>query len=271
MKRKALITLSAVACVSACAIGLAGCGMFGGDNGDGKEQFAVYHLNGGYFGSDADEEEEYKYPLSDDEKSFFPMKAKKDTWIFDGWYFDEQLSEAYSDSRFGELRATGNDVNLYAKYIDEVTVTKENFTEYFNVYSRWNGGGSIGNAGITYSISPLVTFDPTGSAESIEVEINPVLTLDNKVVWDGGISLVELTPENDYSVSGVKAINKSVQFNVLGRTHYYELKTQSFKMKLFHNEPVNITLELNGGECESNSITVNGCKKLLKSDLPTPR
>lgn len=273
MKRNALITLSAIACVSACAIGLSGCGLFGGTDDD-KQQFAVYHLNGGYFGYDADEEEEYKYPLSDNEKSFFPMTAKKDTWIFDGWYFDEELTEVYSDSHFSELRATGNDVNLYAKYIDEVTVTKENFTEYFKVYSRWNGGGSIGNAGITYSITPLVTFDPANSTQSVEVEINPVLTLNNEVVWDGGKSVMALTPENDYSVSGVKAIDSSgagVKFDMIGRTHYYELKTQSFKMKLFHSEPVNIALELNGGECESNAITVNGCEKLLKSDLPTPQ
>jgi len=274
MKRKILLVFLSLICVTTCTLGLSACGLFGGKPAE-KQKFAVYHLNGGYFGEDDDEDETYTYTLSDDGiNSFTPMKAKKQTWVFQNWYFDENLTEEYSLERFKELYATRENVDLYAKWVDEVTVTADNFTEFFKDSSRWNGGGSIGNAGIIYSVTPIVVFDPENSAQSFEVEINPVLTANNEVVWDGGKSTVALTQENDYALSGVKAIDKSaagVQFDILGRTLIWELKTQSFDMKLLHKVPVNITLELNGGECASDTLTVNGGDELTAEDLPSPR
>lgn len=272
MRKKLTITFLLFVCVCACTFGLSACGLFG-DKGGSKKCCAVFHFNGGYFNKDDGYGEEYSYTLYNGE-TFDPGKAKKDTWIFDNWYFDEGLTEKYSDNRFEELRKTRENIDLYANYIDEVTVDKNNFKEYFSVYSRWNGGGSIGTAGITYSITPKFVYDPANSAESIEVEINPVLTRNYEVVWDGGKSTVALTPENDYSVSGVKAIDSSgagIRFDIMGNTLNYELKTQPFNIKLFHNVPVNIALELNGGECEKEALTVTGCEQLLKSALPTPQ
>jgi len=274
MKRKFLLALLSLVCTLCCAFGLSACGLFGGDNDnddDKNDKFAVYHLNGGYFGDDADEGEEYRYPL--DDGTFFPMKAKKDTWVFENWYFDSGLTEVYSDSRFTELRASRNTVDLYAKYVDEVVITKDNFKEYFKVSSRWNGGGNIGNAAIRYSITPVMTFDPENSTKSIDVEINPVLTSNNEVVWDGGKSTVNLNPDNDYSIDGIKAIDSSgagIKFDIIGRTLDYELKTLSFKMKFLHKVPVAITLDLDGGECDQETINATGSEYLLKSSLPTP-
>ncbi len=274
MKRKVLIAITSALCVICCALGLTACGMFGGDGGK-KEQYAVYHLNGGYIGSDPEDTEDYSYYLSPDSSgTFSPLKAKKQTWLLENWYFDEELTEVYSDSRFEELRARQDNVDLYAKWTDEVIVTKDNFKEFFKVTSGWNGGGSIGNAGVKYSISPVMTFDPLNSAESFEVEINPVLTLNNSVVWDGGKSTVALTSGNDYSCSGVKAVDSSgagVRFDIFGRTLDYKLLTQSFRMKLLHNIPIDVTLDLDGGECESDKLTVNGCELLEKESLPTPQ
>lgn len=274
MKKRILLTALFVACIAACAIGLSACGLFGADNEKPEDKYAIYHLNGGYIGGDPEDTDNYDQLLSGGGAAFKPITPKRETWIFDAWYFDDQLTEVYTESRFEALRASKDSVDLYAKWIDEVTVTKSNFLDYFYVTSRWNGGGTIGNAGISYSVSPKMTFDPDNSAESIELQINPVLTNGGNVVWDGGKSVVTLTPETDYYISGVKKIDSSgagVKFDITGRTLDYSLVTPSFTMKLLHNVPMDITLELDGGQCESNVLSVKGCDKLCADDLPTPK
>ncbi len=42
-------------------------------------------------------------------------------------------------------------------------------------------------------------------------------------------------------------------------------------MKFIHKVPIEITLELDGGECESETLTVNGSEELPKDSLPTPQ
>ncbi|MDE6676742.1 MAG: InlB B-repeat-containing protein, partial [Clostridia bacterium] len=103
------------------------------------------------------------------------------------------------------------------------------------------------------------------------VEVTPVLTNNNEVVWSSETTTVTLTSEADYSCSYLKKINASavgVAFNIAGKTLEYELLTESFQMKLMHKVPVEITLDLGGGETEVYNAT--GSVKLLKSDLPTP-
>ncbi|MBD5636705.1 MAG: InlB B-repeat-containing protein [Clostridia bacterium] len=273
MKKKALIAGTMLACAVSCALGLAACD-FDGNNGDDNKKYVVYHLNGGYYGSDSDDTEEHRSTLYDNE-IFIPSKAKKDTWLLENWYFDEDLTEVYSEARFAQLRAQKDEIDLYAKWIDEITVTKENFTEYFSVSSRWNGGGTVGsggNASIYYSISPKMTFDVANSAESFEVEVTPILSgANNEIVWSGTTETVTLTSEANYSCSYAKKIDASadgVKFNTLGRTLEYELLTESFQMKLMHKVPVQITLDL--GDGATDTYTATGSEKLLKSDLPTP-
>ena len=271
MKKKLTAVVVAASAAVACVFGLAACD-FGGD-GEEKEQYAVYHFNGGYQGYDSEDTQDYKYHLSDNE-IFIPTKAKRDTWVFENWYFDEALTEEYSAERFEQLRAQKNEIDLYAKWTDEITVTKENFTEFFLVSSRWNGGGTAGsggNAGIYYSISPKMTFDPVNSAESFDVEVTPVLTNNNAVVWSSETTTVTLTSEDDYSCSYLRKIDSSaagVQFDIMGRTLDYKLLTESFKMKLLHKVPVQITLDLGGGETDVLNATAS--EKLLKASLPEP-
>ncbi|MDE5755953.1 MAG: InlB B-repeat-containing protein [Clostridia bacterium] len=275
MKRKVLIAVMAIVCVISCALGLAACNFGNGDdggNGGYKEKCAVYHFNGGYSGYNSEDTRDYRCYLPDTE-DFTPLIAKRDTWVFENWYFDEALTEVYSDERFAELRAQKDEIDLYAKWVDEITVTKDNFTEYFLVSSRWNGGamaGSGGNAGIYYSISPKMTFDPANSAESFEVEVTPVLTNNNVVVWSSETSVVTLTSEDDYSCSYLRKINSSavgIQFNIAGRTLEYKLLTESFKMKLVHKVPIEITLDLDG---DTDVLNATGSEKLLKDSLPEP-
>ncbi len=98
---------------------------------------------------------------------------------------------------------------MYAKWIDEITITEENFADYFMIKSSWNGGTSTYNAAIKYSITPLVVFDPQNSAESFEVEIDPILTYDGEVVWHGSAVIVSLTPDMDYSYSDAVKLDSS--------------------------------------------------------------
>ena len=271
MKRKVLLALTSLACVVSCALGFAACDLFGGgNNGDDNKKYVVYHMNGGYYGSDPDNTEDHRSTLYDNE-IFKPTKAKKDTWLLENWYFDADLTEAYTEASFAELRAQKDEIDLYAKWIDEITVTKDNFTEYFKVSSRWNGGGTIGNAGISYSISPNFIFDPENSAQSVEVEVTPVLRNNNTVVWRGEAIAKELTFENDYSCGATIRLPSSaadIEFDIREKTLEYKLLTESFTMKLLHKVPVTITLDL--GDGETDAYTATGSEKLLKSDLPTP-
>ncbi|MDE6676411.1 MAG: hypothetical protein K2K12_01695, partial [Clostridia bacterium] len=134
MKRKLLLATTMVACAVSCVLGFAACDFGDGDNGDDNKKYVVYHLNGGYYGSDSDDTEDHRSTLYDNE-IFILLKAKKDTWVLENWYFDEALTEVYSEARFAQLRAQQDEIDLYAKWIDEITVTKDNFTEYFSVSS----------------------------------------------------------------------------------------------------------------------------------------
>lgn len=275
MKKKIFLIILSLICVSACALGLAACNLFGGNNNDSGRQCVIYHLNGGHIRGDTLQRDEYEYYLPDFYYAgFSPLKAQKDTWALENWYFDGELTDAYTDEGFEKLRNKGNDIHLYAKWIDEITITKDNFTEFFKVTSKWNGGLNVGNAAISYSITPLMAFDPEYSAENFELEITTMLSSNNSVVWNGGKAVITLSSENDYSFSGIKLIDSSgsgVIFDIGGKTLDYNLKTESFKMKLLHKVPIEITLNLDGGECEKDTLTVNGSEKLLKNSLPTPQ
>ncbi len=205
--KKILATVLAALSVAVCAGALAACG----DNDDGgeKKQYAVYHLNGGYIGDPEDTEDYRQYLHEDTAGSFKPLKAKRETWVFENWYFNEELTEAYSEQRFEELRARQDEVDLYAKWIDEITITKENFAEFFKVSSRWNGGATIGFAGINYSISPIMAIDSLISTASFEVEITPILTNNNSVVWSDKKFIETLTSETNYSCDRVIRLGSS--------------------------------------------------------------
>lgn len=274
MKKKILIAAITLIGAVCLASGLAACDFSGNGENNKKEDVKVtYHLNGGYFLGDKEETAEFTVYLKPEEiSSFKPMQANRDTWILENWYTDENCDEEFDSSSFIQIANSNKSVDLYAKWIDEITVTKENFTEFFSVTSRWNGGGTVGNAGISFSFKPKFAIDPDLSAESVSINATPVLSNNGSIVWSGKTKPVSLDGDKDYYYEAVSAIDSSaagIQFDITGETLKWELVTKSFKIKLLHGN-VLVTLNADGAKLESYEISVAAGDKLLKTDLPTP-
>ncbi|MDE6293788.1 MAG: InlB B-repeat-containing protein, partial [Clostridiales bacterium] len=179
-------------------------------------------------------------------------------------------TEKFSNSHFVELYNAKAKIDLYANWIDRITVTKDNFTTFFKISSRWNGGlNAGGNAAINYSFEPTMAYDPELSAQSIEISVTPHIGS-----WSNGSNTISLLVADDYYYYGQKRIDSSAagtQFQIGESTLSWTLITESFELQLLHSDPITIHLDLDGGECEKDSFDVEGGHKLLKSELPTPK
>ena len=270
---KKLRVIMIALCICACALAFAACDM-GGGNSEDNRLCVTYHTNGGYIGGDENETSDYVREIEPDEiADYKPATARKDTWLFGGWFTDELCNNEFDPSMLEELAGEDKNLDLYAKWVDTVTVTKKNFTEFFSVYSRWNGGATIGNAAITYEFKPKMILDPAFSAEQVEISVTPVLTNNNQTVWSGETKSIFLTREEDYRYFrryNLPSSAANIEFNMLGKTLDWELVTPSFEIKLLHRVPLTVTLELNGGACEKSELTVAGGDVLSKDDLPVP-
>ena len=240
---------------------------FGESSPKTAEYAITYHLNGGK------PDDNWYYDVVDDDTvmvrieqvvpptgKYRPLGVERKTWFFGGWYTDPDCTEA-----FEILPADDTDVDLYAKWTDKITVTKENFKEYFTVNSRWNGSLTIPGAAVVYSFEPKYTIDPTRSEGTVNVTATPHLSS-----WRGQTRSVALNAENDFSFSSSAAINQEVQFYLYDSTLDYDVETESVDLYLLHEDPIDVTLELNGGTLESGVISVPGGDKLKKEDLPVP-
>jgi len=268
--KKSVISVLLITFVTLIACSLTACFFEKTDDKD-DEIYVTYHLNGGYRNGDPTYTEDYDSfvrPL--DLYEYKPITAEKDTWYLQGWYFDEQLTEKFSNSRFVELYEAKAKIDLYANWVDRVTVTKDNFDEFFKVSSRWNGGlNAGGNAAINYSFEPVMAYDPTLSTQSIEISVTPHIGS-----WSNGSNTILLQSDDDYFYYGQKRIDSSAagtQFQIGASTLSWTLLTESFELQLLHRDPLTIHLDLDGGVCEKDSLEVEGGRKLLKSDLPTPQ
>ena len=271
MKKK-IVGFVAIAAISVSACLLTACGLFGGEEPSERDDrvTVMYHLNGGYHGGDPANTEDYTYSvIRSDRYSYEPFGEKKDTWYLEGWYFDEEFTEKFSHARFVELYEIGEQIDFYANWVDRVTVTKDNFTEFFKVSSRWNGGLTAGgNAAIIYSFEPVMAYDPTTSAQNIEISVTPHLG-----DWSNGSTTVYLESDDDYYHYGQKRVDSSAagtEFQIGSSTLTWSLVTTSFELTLLHRDPITIQLDLDGGECDTDTITKEGGSTLSEEELPTP-
>lgn len=261
-------------CICACAFSFAACDM-GGGNSEDNRLYVTYHTNGGYIGGDENETSDYVREIEPDEiADYKPATARKDTWLFGGWFTDELCNNEFDPSMLEELAGEDKKLDLYAKWTDTVTVTKKNFTEFFSVYSRWNGGATIGNAAITYEFKPKMILDPAFSAEQVEISVTPVLTNNNQTVWSGKTSSIYLKSSEDYFYDGTLRVDNSaagIEFNPVGKTLDWELVTPSFEIKLLHRVPLTVTLEIgDGATCDESELSLKGGDVIEKDDLPVP-
>ena len=261
-------------CICACALAFAACDMGGGSQMDDR-LCVTYHTNGGYIGGDENETSDYVREIEPDEiADYKPATARKDTWLFGGWFTDELCNNEFDPSMLEELAGEDKKLDLYAKWTDTVTVTKKNFTEFFSVYSRWNGGATIGNAAITAEFKPKMVLDPAFSAESVEISVTPVLTKNNQTVWSGKTSSIYLKSSEDYFYDGLLRVDNSaagIEFNPVGKTLDWELVTPSFEIKLLHRVPLTVTLEIgDGATCDESELSLKGGDVIEKDDLPVP-
>ena len=261
-------------CICACALAFAACDM-GGGNSEDNHLYVTYHTNGGYIGGDENETSDYVREIEPDEiANYKPATARKDTWLFGGWFTDELFNNEFDPSMLEELAGEDKKLDLYAKWTDTVTVTKKNFTEFFSVYSRWNGGATIGNAAITAEFKPKMVLDPAFSAESVEISVTPVLTKNNQTVWSGKTSSIYLKSSEDYFYDGLLRVDNSaagIEFNPVGKTLDWELVTPSFEIKLLHRVPLTVTLEIgDGATCDESELSLKGGDVIEKDDLPVP-
>ncbi len=271
---KKLRVIMIALCICACALAFAACDMGGGSQKDDR-LCVTYHTNGGYIGGDENETSDYVREIEPDEiADYKPATARKDTWLFGGWFTDELCNNEFDPSMLEELAGEDKKLDLYAKWTDTVTVTKKNFTEFFSVYSRWNGGATIGNAAITAKFKPKMVLDPAFSAESVEISVTPVLTNNNQTVWSGKTSSIYLKSSEDYFYDGLLRVDNSaagIEFNPVGKTLDWELVTPSFEIKLLHRVPLTVTLEIgDGATCDESELSLKGGDVIEKDDLPVP-
>ena len=231
------------------------------------EYTITYHLNGG-----KPKINEYYKEIDDDTVmvqiqqivpptgGYKPLEVERETWFFDGWYTDSDCTQEYTI-----LPADNTFVHLYAKWSDKITVTKDNFKDYFNVSSRWNGGLTIPGAAIVYSFTPKYTPDPARSEGSIKISATPHLSS-----WHGNTNLIILNAENDFTYSSAAAIDREVQFHLYDSTLNYALDFDSVDLYLLHKDPIPVTLELDGGTLENNVVSMPGGDTLKKDALPVP-
>ncbi len=261
-------------CICACALAFAACDMGGGSQKDDR-LYVTYHTNGGYIGGDENETSDYVREIEPDEiADYKPATARKDTWLFGGWFTDELCNNEFDPSMLEELAGEDKKLDLYAKWVDTVTVTKKNFTEFFTVSSRWNGGLGTNNAAITAEFKPKMVLDPAFSAESVEISVTPVLTKNNQTVWSGKTSSIYLKNSEDYFYDGTLRVDNSaagIEFNPVGKTLDWELVTPSFEIKLLHRVPLTVTLEIgDGATCDESELSLKGGDVIQKDDLPVP-
>ncbi|MDE6691260.1 MAG: InlB B-repeat-containing protein [Clostridia bacterium] len=224
----------------------------------------VFHLNGGYSRYyDIEDDCVTRQVEEGDKAEFSPISLTKSTWLFDGWYTDEDF-----ENEFESLEAKSTEtVHLYAKWTDKVTVTPENFRDYFSVNAQWNGMTVVGRAAVNYSVTPKdgYVFDPIRSTSFIEISATP--TLGDS--WAGSELGITLGEGNDFSFYGSTTIQKAIQFNIFSAKLEYEVQTPSAELYLLHKDPITVTLDY-GGVLENETSSVNGGSVLWKNDLTAP-
>ncbi|MDE6667693.1 MAG: InlB B-repeat-containing protein [Clostridia bacterium] len=264
MKKSAVLISLCLA--AGCAVFAAGCFFTprGEDSPpENKPTTVTYHLNGGYFVDyKVDDDGTYSREVYNSSKpNFKPINARRDTWIFDGWYYDEQLTEPFVGVG---LPQDSEEVHLYAKWNDKITVTAENFEDYFFVSAKWNGYNYIPAAGVQYEVSPKWNIDPVKTTVSIEFSATPKLGS-----WIGEEHAFTVEGDRRFKAGGMQFIDKTMIFST-GATVTYHFQPEEFDIYLLHKDPLTVTFDPCGGTVDTPTVEFEGGSEVLKSSLPQP-
>ena len=265
MKNKSAIFIP-VCFAASCAVLASACFFKpqGSDDGEPEKNTVtvIYHMNGGESSDNPAEADGTVHKTIYDPSTFRPITASRETWLFDGWYYDGQFTNQFSGTG---LSQDSGDVHLYAKWNDKITVTPENFKNYFSVTAQFNGVLTIPGAALKYEISPKQKIDPVRSTGSIELTATPVISS-----WSAGKMDITLNSENNFKYAGSAAINEEVEINIFGGSLNYVVNTPAFELYLLHNDPLTVTFDACGGTVDTPTISANGGSYIRKSDLPVP-
>ncbi|MCM1437833.1 MAG: InlB B-repeat-containing protein [Roseburia sp.] len=266
--RKAVTAFLTLAAAVFCAAGFAACSS--SESGNGYKTFNItYHLNGGemrqgqyYNVNDDGTVSREIYYDKESTGTVNQIDVERDTWILDGWYLDGDFQE-----KFTVFDTNGQeDIDLYAKWTDKITVTRENFKDYFKISSGWNGGLNVGNAAVKYSFEPKYTLDPSKCTVEISVSATPHLGS-----WTGSEREITLTADNDYSFSASAKVTDATEFILGEATLNYTVDIpEPVELYLLHKDPITVTLDTDGGTVETPQFSVAGGDTLKSADLPEP-
>ena len=275
MKRLALGTLM-IAMFVMPAIFLTGC-FRGGGGGPivTPHTTVIFHLNGG--------EPTATWPVVENgrvtqdvyesnKESFNPIAVRRDRWIFEGWYLDQEFTTRFQSLPLGNQ----DDVNLWARWTDRVVVTPQNFTQYFTVSARWNGLFQVPGSAVNITVTPRHIIDPTRSTEDITLRITPLLPpvpdggANNG--WVGTPSTSLLLNSNDFHLArtiNFPAATIGVTFALQGSFANVVMDQEYFVMYLLPADDITVSLNLNGGQ-GTEQVTVRGGDTLQTADLVAP-
>jgi len=267
MKRKIAILIIIFVSAVCAALGFSACLNLRGNEGSTK---IIYHLNGGvpvnfYQEITCDTVED---TVSAQRKEYYDqIEVKKETWIFDGWYTDAACK--YQFNAFPAQNV--EEIDLYAKWTDKITVNSDNFATYFSVHAQWNGALTIPWAAVDFYLQPKAQWliDPLRSGGEIQLTASPQLG-----GWSGRDYAITLSAENDFSYSNRVYIDREIEFQIGSASLDYTITSQETELYLLHKAPVSVTLETDGGIFvgteQGNILEVNAGDTVSANRLPTP-
>ena len=228
----------------------------------------VLHLNGGtYYTS----ENIFEYELDKEDfniDEYKEMTPKKETWIFDNWYMDSNFITPINNF----IYENQDTIDIYAKWIDEVNITNDNFSKYFSVKSKLNAYTVAVNTNVEFTIKPNRYFDETKNTDAIKIYVRPVLSKNGEYVWTGEKEYIELNCDNCYTYTGKLVIDNSaagIVFNYMEKCFDYEVVPINCNLFLSHNNDVNITLDYDS-IIENEVVTKYKGDLIEKERLPVP-
>ncbi|MDR1093604.1 MAG: InlB B-repeat-containing protein [Clostridiales bacterium] len=266
--------IAALAALFCVLFVFAGCSVFRKQE---KSVTIVYHLNGGLpsTASLPDENGDYTDVRTgrDVENGVYLMVPHKETWLFEGWFLEDSFQNKYEPPMniIPADECDGGTKHLYAKWTDRIVITPQNFTDYFQFSSKWNGGLTTANASVSWSIAPKTTNVYSSGDKYV---FNPQLsqTIEIEMRTKGDAWALHLNADSYYEFSGgVSGFSAGQTVGSAVASVSYTVLEGAYELYLLHKDPFTVTLDLDGGTCQGETeFELLGGDVLEYGQLPVP-